>query len=121
MTTTTRLSSKLVRHEHEGSVTIYHWCTACSCCHGFQVPRWSFNGDIEAPTFHPSMRLSVPMKMDSAEKRTICHYVLMGGVICYCSDSPHDFAGMSVPLEDIPPDYGFSDTAMKDLPDALRT
>jgi hypothetical protein len=110
-----RLSAKLVKYETEGGSTyIYHYCVPCKHCHQYQVPRWTFNGNIEAPSFSPSMREFYRAK-DGGEK-TLCHYFLTDGIMKYCGDSPHDMAGKEMPLADIPEDYGFGNIAMKDLP-----
>lgn len=113
--TTIRLSPKLVKHESEGVEAYSHWCTACQECHTFYIQdqgpeKWSFNGNVDRPTFSPSMKLyRIGKKKD--EERTLCHYILTDGVMNYCNDSPHAFAGKSVPLEDIPDHWGFGDGA----------
>lgn len=112
-----RLSSKLVKYEYAGSAYYSHWCTACRHCHTYQIGggrTWAFDGNVDNPTFAPSMLEFVTRKDGS--RQTLCHYFLTAGVLKYCGDSPHALAGKDVPLEDIPPDYGFGDVAMKDLP-----
>lgn len=133
-----------------------HWCPACKHVHCFTVegpgwrkdggPRWTFDGNLERPTFSPSMRVFTtdyvnaehagkwrirrgdkrklglevyeteeqalaarPNERWIAEQiqaegreRTLCHYHLQGGVLNFCGDSPHELAGKSVPLPDLP-------------------
>lgn len=33
-------------------------CPACRCSHRFDVGRWTFNGDMDRPTFTPSMHVT---------------------------------------------------------------
>jgi len=77
------------------------------------MPSWAFDGNAEAPTFNPSIREYIT-KEDGTQK-TLCHHFVKEGNIQYCSDSPHELAGKTVPLEDIPPEYGFGNVLMKDL------
>lgn len=52
---------------------------------------WSFDGNVEAPTFSPSINLVGQ-----------CHYFIRAGRIEFCTDSKHELAGQTVPLPDIP-------------------
>jgi Family of unknown function (DUF6527) len=36
------------------SVYMFH-CPGCGRGHGYHVPHWDFNGDLEKPTFTPSL------------------------------------------------------------------
>jgi len=124
---------------------IWHWCPACKCLHRYDlaVPlhqpewegineesspsqhQWSFNGNLEAPTFMPSMLIftshpdrSRPWEEWVAMKErgeiteipytrtTVCHYHIIDGNIHYCEDCPHELRGKIVPLPDLPnPNY----------------
>jgi hypothetical protein len=91
-----------------------HYCPACKTTHGFAVEspfrngaRWSFDGNMEAPTFSPSMNIRVgPYPYDPAEtdhgRIEVCHYFLRGGVIEYLGDCTHEMRGQRVPLPDLP-------------------
>lgn len=64
-------------------------CPACGYEHPFHVGRpnssgaqWSFNGDMERPTFSPSM-----LCMPDGPKR--CHSFVRDGQIQFLSDSWH--------------------------------
>ena len=94
-----------------------HWCPGCGELH--VVPdRWTFNGDLEAPTFSPSVRITGKLTVKDergewtgewvrdAEGKAVddcCHYILTAGVLNFCSDCRHELAGQSVPLPDLPP------------------
>lgn len=38
-------------------VQTHYWfhCPGCECAHAFSVPRWNWNGSMDAPTFTPSL------------------------------------------------------------------
>ena len=75
-----------------------HWCPGCKWMHVIPTdPKaqpnghsWTFNGDMEKPTFHPSINLVGQ-----------CHYWLKNGMLEFCSDSKHALAGQTVPLPDL--------------------
>lgn len=82
------------------------WCPACDVAHPFDA-RWVYNGDHEAPSFTPSLKLWHP----GPDGRDVvsCHAVLTAGVWAYCQDSGHAYAGKSLPAPDWPAahaDYG---------------
>jgi hypothetical protein len=70
------------------------WCRGCGCHHSYDVrndgnrPSWTFNGDLERPTFAPS--LFYPDR--------VCHLFLVNGEIQYLGDCTHHLAGQTVPL-----------------------
>lgn len=116
-----QISSKLRRGEWSDYWLYLHWCPACKSMHQYRVaksggnginpdlPDWSFNGDLENPTFSPSMLITIPERTDrngvKHPRYTICHYILTEGVINYCGDCPHEMKNQSIPLPDLPEDY----------------
>lgn len=56
-------------------------------------PGWSFNGDLEKPTFTPSML--------SQSSRTRCHSFVTNGRIHYLHDCTHRMAGQTIDLPDV--------------------
>lgn len=81
-----------------------HWCPACKEMHPFAVEqpfsnghRWSFDGNVDRPTFEPSMNISW------GEAR--CHYFLRAGQIQYLGDCTHELRGQTVALPPIPDDW----------------
>lgn len=94
-----------------------HWCPGCKHAHVFHTikasdsaPCWTFDGNMEMPTFSPSMREFYPeMKNPDGSVRrpekTLCHYFLKDGEIEFLNDSTcHDLRGKIV-LPDFPSDY----------------
>lgn len=87
--------SAVLRSTEEGFV---HFCPGCDEMHAIWVnephpggARWSFDGNVDAPTFSPSVNIVGQ-----------CHYFVRAGRIEYCGDSKHHLAGQSVPLPAIP-------------------
>ncbi len=78
-------------------------CRACEQ-HFIHLPRWGFNGDMDKPTFTPSINESCndpghPSYQPRA-KSSRCHFTVTGGMITYHGDCSHDLAGQTLPLEE---------------------
>lgn len=76
----------------------WFYCPGCKCPHAYRVavengenkqPLWEFTGDLEKPTFSPSL-LAV------GEQR--CHLYVKDGQIQFLSDCHHELAGQTVPI-----------------------
>ena len=85
------------------------WCPGCKGLH--QIPtknthnsNWSFNGDIESPTFSPSILTQV---QKDGNWITICHSFVTDGKIQFLNDSKHLFAGKTVELNTIDKESSF--------------
>ncbi len=92
-----------------------HWCPGCEEMHVIAT-RWSFDGNVDRPTFNPSVKItgvqSVVVKgewtgewvRDAQGKplRYCCHYILTAGRLNFCPDSTHALAGKTVDLPDLP-------------------
>jgi hypothetical protein len=77
-----------------------HWCAGCLKSHEIDVFNenhhcWTFNGNIDYPTFRPSMKIH-------DQELMVCHYNLVEGVVHYFGDCTHKLAGKSVALSLIP-------------------
>ena len=90
-----------------------HWCPACKTTHEFAVQepfrngaKWTFDGNVDAPTLTPSMNIRIGPYPDDNEHGPgwieVCHYFLRGGVIQYLTDCTHEMKGQNVPLPDLP-------------------
>lgn len=98
---------KLLHKTRDGYL---YWCPGCKSahhvwCNASSGPNWSFNGDEQKPTFNPSVRHFVPAQ-DGEPEETTCHYFIRDGMIDYCTDSQHEFAGKTIPMEPVPDNYG---------------
>lgn len=81
------------------------FCPACRCGHKFDRQRWAFNGDLERPTFTPSMLVRVgpwPDFHPRAGQVDVCHSFVTNGEIRYLGDSTHGWAFRTVSLEFFP-------------------
>lgn len=75
-----------------------HWCPGCKGMHVIPTDaraqqnghKWTFNGDMERPTFSPSINLVGQ-----------CHYFIRNGMIEFCSDSKHELAGHTVQMVEL--------------------
>lgn len=77
------------------------FCPACQCGHAFYnnqamtSAKWTFNGNLENPTFQPSMLI---YKTDKHER---CHSYVTDGKIKFLNDSTHVMAGKTVELPEV--------------------
>ncbi len=73
----------------------YFFCPACNSNHKFEVRvgHWSFNGNMEKPSFEPSLNLLLHGGR--------CHLFVKDGRIQYLGDCKHDLAGQSVEMRDM--------------------
>lgn len=103
--------------------TVMYWCPGCGDSHAITVgdgpgPRWSWDGDRERPTFAPSVLVrsghharhhkpGAPCwcSMAAAGEDTggfkcyLCHSWVRGGMVELLSDSTHENAGKTLPMQ----------------------
>jgi hypothetical protein len=81
----------------------HYWihCPACNHKHVFAVgtpfgndAQWSFNGDLEKPSFGPSMLIRWPEQ----GKNKVCHFFVTDGMIKFQGDCTHQFRSKTLPL-----------------------
>lgn len=92
-----------------------HWCPGCEEPH--LIPdSWSFDGNLEKPTFNPSVKITSKKRnivdgkwiggwpRDSAGNLIdqCCHYHLHAGELKFCGDCTHQLNGQTVPLPELP-------------------
>jgi len=97
--------------DKEGKVYWMIICPACGNCHGLDS-RWTFNGDLDRPTFRASLlvRGTVPITNEEADrimagekfepKPLVCHSFITDGNIQFLDDCTHSLAGKIVELPD---------------------
>lgn len=101
-------------------------CPGCGDNHSFRVapaetgPVWQFNGNLDAPTFTPSLLVRsgcksphhkpgeecwCTFKTDDGEPSPFkcyqCHSIVTNGKIQFLSDCTHELAGQTVELPEI--------------------
>lgn len=64
---------------------------------GYAHPIWAFNGDVDKPTFSPS----VAVVSYNKEVETRCHSFIREGRIEYLPDSDHSLAGQTIEMIDV--------------------
>lgn len=93
---------------------VHFWCPGCDKAHGVVVETtdgWGFNGDLERPTFTPSVKVTGVQWDPTSEFHrpthavppggtTVCHSYVREGRIEFLADSTHALAGQTV---DLPP------------------
>lgn len=107
-----------------GSYRLIFRCPGCKMCHGPSVgpvsPSWAWNGDMDSPTFEPSLvvrwdHLSAEGRERVSEFRLVhgrnptddevpydlhmvCHSFIRDGSIQFLSDCTHELANQTVPI-----------------------
>lgn len=105
---------KAIPYVENGETTGYMiFCPACECGHlfnikpgsngvGGQKPVWGFNGNMECPTFTPSMLVKTndPSHKHYQPKAysSVCHSFVADGSIRFLDDCTHVMAGQTVEL-----------------------
>ena len=88
---------------------IGHWCPGCDSLHMIYTTKkningcqWNFNGNLDSPTFSPSINIRAEDKDPEWEFLHICHYFIQDGKLKYCGDSTHKYSGQEIDLPDLP-------------------
>lgn len=96
--------------KHVGYIFDCPGCKSTHIVHVFERNRcnaqWSFNGDMEKPTFRPSLNQRVgPFPQgakrygqDWSGKFDVCHVTVTDGICDFHGDCSHEFAGKQLPL-----------------------
>lgn len=74
-----------------------HWCPGCQEFHPLP-DRWTFDGNVDSPTFHPSFKQT----LHNGIALVVCHYWIKNGVIDFCPDSWHALKSTKVPMPALP-------------------
>lgn len=83
-------------------------CLACGC--GHSLNGWTFNGNLESPTFSPSLLVTGYLNKENPDGR--CHSYITDGKIQYLSDCTHAFAGKTIMLNE----FGDYDSPVNECP-----
>jgi hypothetical protein len=78
-------------------IRLWFYCPGCKFPHSIRVkgnnPLWEWNGDMDKPTFNPSILCNA----NNPESR--CHSFVKDGKIQFLGDSFHELKNQTVPLE----------------------
>lgn len=89
-------------------------CPACGYGHLFWterepgLPKWSFDGNLEQPTFSPSMLVNASKTDPVGHPR--CHSFVKNGKIQFLDDCSHSMKGQTVDLTEF--EYEETDNAI---------
>lgn len=107
-----QVGSKMRRIEGRTYKGLAHWCPACNEAHAFAIEGknssgacWTWDGDVEAPTFAPSMLIKTgpyPHQPNEQPRIDVCHYFLKKGIIEYLGDCTHHLKGQKINLPPLP-------------------
>lgn len=100
-----------------------YWCQGCDMLHMVRVgdgvgPQWGWNGDLEKPTFTPSVLVKweqgeppattpeIRAKIRAGEivqtrVQKVCHTFITEGMVQFLGDCTHQYAGQTLPLPDL--------------------
>lgn len=81
--------------ESNAGVSYWMWCPACDDAVRI-TNSWSWNGDLEKPTFQPSILTT------GGPNKIQCHSFLTDGVWNFLGDCTHAMANQSVPMVELP-------------------
>lgn len=96
------VQTRVSRREGDGWVVANGWAVWCPGCEDVHaMGDHSFDGDLERPTFAPSILVQYG-QVAGVTKR--CHSFLTGGVWQFLGDSTHALAGQSIPAVPFPED-----------------
>lgn len=103
----------------DGQRVLFH-CPGCDDNHQIGVGTWTFNGDLERPTFTPSVLVrAIQWDVETypretfkrraerhagvpAGEHTVCHSFVTDGRIQFLGDCTHELAGQIVDLPEWP-------------------
>lgn len=74
---------------------LYFHCPGCNYGHAYEVPRWTWNGSFDKPTFTPSLLIN------AFHPPSRCHLFMTDGKIQFCGDCSHSLAGQVVEIPDV--------------------
>lgn len=95
----------------DGDHVIFH-CPGCRDNHGIPIGKWTWNEDLEFPTFNPSLLIlgnqwpkdEYPKYYKSQHAKvaaggeTVCHSFIKNGKIQFLNDSTHALSGQTVDI-----------------------
>jgi hypothetical protein len=109
------ISSKLRNSaDSTGRKGLTYWCQGCESLHqiwyegGVPGRNWGWDGNVDAPTFTPSVLVTYPANPDADEDfkewRTErrCHTFITNGQVQFLGDCTQALAGQTLPLPDLP-------------------
>jgi hypothetical protein len=79
---------------HLGENLYAFHCPGCHYSHAFEVPRWTWNGSFDKPTFTPSLLVN------QFDPESRCHLIMTDGNIHFQADCWHELKNQTVEIPD---------------------
>lgn len=99
--------SEYLKHVGEDHEEYWFMCPGCRFDHrvivrwgstsGRNNPTWSFNGNLDKPTFQPSLLV----QWQDVHDKKVCHSYITDGRIQFLPDCTHELAGQTVEMEEV--------------------
>ncbi len=85
------------------------YCAGCKHQHTYTVDengsQWQFNGNIDNPSFTPSLlnrEIGIDEKTgEYTVVKSVCHLFITDGKIVYCGDCTHELSGQTVEMQNV--------------------
>ena len=83
------------------------YCPGCKHLHVYNVSTdgWQFNGNMDNPSFTPSLLNTVKIKNEVTGMYDIeterCHLFVTDGRIIYCGDCSHELKGQTIEMPEV--------------------
>lgn len=90
--------AKVEKIEHNGELHGYMITSPATGQNILFDKRWTFNGDMENPTFRPSMLINYDMCENPEIGLVREHFFVTNGKIQYLADCHHNMAGKTVDM-----------------------
>jgi len=95
--------AKVLRVTNQKGVYLV-WCLGCDMFHQINSkeaadniqPQWTFDGNMDNPTFSPSLLVRYPWKEEKEQR--VCHSFIKDGKWQYLNDCTHELAGQTVEM-----------------------
>ena len=91
--------TKLSKILAKSNGNIFFECPGCGVPHGINCgqgtgPAWSWDGDVNEPTFSPSILVSFTRGVE--RENVVCHSFVVDGEIRFLNDCTHHLSGKIV-------------------------
>lgn len=97
-----------ITDQAETEISYMFDCPACGISHSARVqaqrpgvPMWTWNGSLDRPTFHPSLKVQWARRQGEEQVPVLCHFFVVDGRIQYLNDCTHEMAGKTVELPEV--------------------
>lgn len=81
----------LRRFKRDGEIAqLQYFCPGCGFIHGVSPTMHKWNGNVDSPTFTPSLLLTYP---DQEKGRYTCHSFMTNGKMDFLDDCTHSLRG----------------------------